>query len=340
MLTHLLYFQFGFMYLPALVIGLVVYGSDFDGVTGWLYVVPLVMMIVAHKPVWSRRFALCGGSPTKLLSGMGAAAGLFAYAPLHLSYWDEHSLSQAMWMALLGLCSYLLSVGAAGGTRFQPTPCPSCAVSALALIGALWLMAAYYPMIIIFFLAVLFIVAAFGLRPLQPAQTIKDGNMQGDIIARYTLLLLAADIASVVWDYQVNTSWALYVGIGLLAAAFGYYINSVRRSDQIDQAIYIAALVNFTLAAVWPAYLLWIGHAVVAGLCLGYILPQAITTGSERNIREFSMGWIPWFFMGLVLSNAWYANLQWAITRLVLITPFAVLALLYLRYQGLGKHHS
>ena len=36
MLAYVLYFQFAFMYLLALVTGLVVYGSDFDSITGWL----------------------------------------------------------------------------------------------------------------------------------------------------------------------------------------------------------------------------------------------------------------------------------------------------------------
>ena len=54
---------------------------------------------------------------------------------------------------------------------------------------------------------------------------------------------------------------------------------------------------------------------------------------AETASLELSLGWTVWFFMGLVLSNAWYANLQWAATRLILILPFAVLGILYLVYN-------
>jgi hypothetical protein len=49
MLAYLLYFQFPFVYLLALTMGLVVYGSDFDGISGWLYVLPLILYAVIHK---------------------------------------------------------------------------------------------------------------------------------------------------------------------------------------------------------------------------------------------------------------------------------------------------
>ena len=45
----LLYLQFGLLYLPLLIIGLVVYGSDFDSSTAWISLLPLVSLPALHQ---------------------------------------------------------------------------------------------------------------------------------------------------------------------------------------------------------------------------------------------------------------------------------------------------
>ena len=144
MLAQVLYFQFPFVYLLALVMGLVVYGSDFDSITGWLYVIPLIVLTVSHRRLWSRRFNLSSPKWLRVVCAFGALCALFVYAPLHMNYWDEHSVSQAVWMALLGVFSYLISVAAATTISVQKASCRHCAPGALALIGIFWLFAFYY----------------------------------------------------------------------------------------------------------------------------------------------------------------------------------------------------
>jgi hypothetical protein len=351
MLTYILYFQFVFMYLMVLVIGLVVYGSDFDSITGWLYVTPLIVLALVHRWVWARRFDLGSGTKSRIISGIAALAGLFVYAPLHMDYWDEHSVSQALGMAVLGVSSYLMSVIAAAEINAQNASCRRCATGALALIGIFWLLAMYYPMIIVLLLGLVFILSILWFSPqrfspqrFSPQQNrqkeASNDTAQADVIAKYTLSLLAIDIGCIIWDFQVNTTWAYFVGIAFIAAALGFYIRLVGDSERLDQSVYIAAIANFTLAVVWPAYLLWSLHAIVAGLCVGYLLPQAMSQPGYKVSPRLSLGWMVWVFMGLVLSNAWYANLQWAFTRLIVVLPFAVLGILYMKYRVTAlKYH-
>jgi hypothetical protein len=259
-----------------------------------------------------------------------------------MNYWDEHSVSQAASMALLGVCSYFASVIAAAEISVQNSSCRYCSPGALALIGVCWLFALYFPMIVLFFLGLLFIVTTVWFSPRQSEQkeTSKD-ILQTDIIAKYAVFVLAIDIGCVIWDHQVNTAWAYFVGAAFIAAALGSYVKLATDSEQLDQPMYIIAIVNFTLAVVWPAYLLWSWHAIAVGLCMGYLLPQVISRSAHKDSPRLSLGWTVWFFMGLVLSNAWYANLQWAYTRLIVVLPFAVLGILYVKYRFAAlKYHA
>jgi hypothetical protein len=341
MINHLAYFQFPFMYLLALVMGLVVYGSDFDSIVGWLYVALLLLIVIAHKRVWSKRWAMASGNTGTFVSVIGAVVGIWVYTPLHMDYWDEHSLGQAVGMVILGTCSYLLSVIAAAKINAHPNPCGHCAVWALIITGAAWSMAVYYPMIVVLFMVFIFIIAGLWWRPLPSVDSAKITDISAaDVIARYAVFLLAIDLGCIIWDYQVNTAWASYLGVAFIAAALGYFFKSVQHSDRVEQAIYALALANFALAVLWPPYLLWMLHAIAAGFALGYLLPKAVLQSDYQSHSVFSMGWMVWFFMGLVLSNAWYANLQWAATRLVLLLPFVLLAGAYVIYRRLAiKHH-
>ena len=284
---------------------------------------------------------LASGNTATFVSVIGIAAGIWIYTPLHMNYWDEHSLSQAIGMAILGVCSYLLSMIAAAKINAENAACRHCAVGALVIIGISWLMAVSYPVFVVLFLVVLFIVQALWFRPLSSATTEKATDASpADVIAKYIVFLLAIDMGCIIWDYQVNTIWALYVSIFFIAAASGYYLKFARHSDRDEQTVYMVALVNFTVAALWPPYLLWVLHAVVAGFAFGYFLPKAVAKRGYQTNSVWTMGWTVWFFMGLALSNAWYANLQWAATRLMLLLPFGLLGVVYLVTRGAAtKHH-
>lgn len=340
MLAYLLYFQFPFVYLLALTMGLVVYGSDFDGISGWLYVLPLILYAVIHKRVWRMRFKLDAAG--RLVWIVGAVTGLVVYAPLHMHYWDEHSISQALWIALLGTCSYATSVMAAARVIEDKIPVNRGA-AALAFIGLAWLTALQYPMAVFFFLALLFILAAIWVVPMESAQREQPREPAlGDPIAKYTIFMVVIDISCVIWDFEVNTQWALYIALAFFAAAAGFYTrHSDFKSDKLEQTVYIVAAVNFIAAVIWPPYLLWVVHGVVVGFCLGYLLPAAMASASSYNPGGATMGWIGWFFWAMVLSNAWYANLQWAASRLIVALPFVLLAMFYLRFKiSVSRYHA
>ena len=341
MLAHVLYFQFAFMYLLALVMGLVVYGSDFDSITGWLYVTPLIVLAVFHKQVWPRRFKLISQNKVRAISFIAVIAALFAYTPLHMSYWDEHSISQAVWIALLGVCSYFISVIGAVQINAENASCRYCAPGALALIGVFWLFSLYFPMIVLLFLGLLFVVSLMWFNPVQPNLMGNPAeSSQTDIIAKYAVFMLAIDIGCIIWDYQVNSAWGLYVGAVFMAGAVGFYVKLADDSEKFEQTVYILAIGNFILAAIWPAFILWSLHALVAGLCMGYLLPRAISRSGYKEGPRVTLGWTAWVFIGLALSNAWYANLQWAFTRLIVVLPFAVLGIFYLKYRFAALKHQ
>jgi len=330
------------MYLLTVVMGLVVYGSDFDSVTGWLYVFPLLLITVFHKWVWSLRFRLKTANSIRIIGTAGALAALFAYAPLHMGYWDEHAIAQALWMAVLGMCSYFISVMAAAEISERRLSYRYYAPGALALIGLFWLFAVYYPMIGLFFLGLMFIFSIVWLSSSQNEyqETIPD-SAKTDVIAKYTIFVLAIDIGCIIWDYQVNTLWAFYIAAVFIAGGIGFFIRLAYNSTPLEQTIYVAAIINFSLAVVWPPYLLWGLHTVVAGWCMGYLLPSTISPSATQENTSLSLGWVVWFFMGLVLSNAWYANLQWAFTRLIVVLPFLILGIIYAAYRfAAARHHA
>lgn len=340
MLAYLLYYQFAFLYLLAMIIGLVVFGSDFKGIAGWIYIVPLILLTVIHKRIWSHRYQISSGIGIWLICAIGAVVAVLVYQPMHMGYWDEHSLSQAFLIAVLGVCSYLLSVVAAAHLDDHLAANKNESVLALVIIGLLWSLATQYPLAVLFCLAILFVIAAFWLHPLQAAPRVKaEMRPRSDPFAKFAILLIAIDISCVVWDFEIDTQWAWYIAMSFLAAAAGYFVaGSGKRSDQWDQAIYLVVIANFLTAAVLPAYILWFLHVGIAGFCLGYLLPAAIFR--PHHTLQPTMGWTVWFFLGVVLSNAWYANLLWASTRVVLLLPFAIIALLSLRYRYSALKHQ
>jgi len=342
MLANLLYYQFAFLYLLVVAIGLVVYGSDFKGIAGWIYVVPLIGLTIVHRWIWPLRYQLSSVKITRTFCGIGAVIALLVYTPMQMGYWDEHSLLQAFLIAGLGICSYLVSIVAATHLAQQPSVSKTGPVFALGIISLFWLLAKPYPLAVILCLAVLFVIAAIWLAPLQTVESVRtDTRLRSDAFAKYAVFLIAIDISSVVWDFEVDTQWAWYVASSFFAAAVGYYVGSSdKKSDRLEQVVYFAVIANFMAAVIWPAYILWFLHVGIAGFCLGYLLPAATIRVADPLKAQPTLGWTVWFFLGVVLSNAWYANLHWASTRIVLLLPFVIIALLYLvfRYSAF-RHH-
>ena len=271
MLAYLAYFQFAFLYLLVVAIGLVVYGSDFKGIAGWIYIIPLLVLTVAHHWVWPLRQQLSSAKGIRIVCGTGAVVALLAYSPMHMGYWDEHSLWQAVLMAGLGICSYLLSIIAAAKitpvtTTPQTTSYRNSPVWVLALIGLFWLLAKQYPLVVLLCLALVFIISAFWLPPPEQTGGVKlPAKSRSDPFAKYTIFLTAIDLSCVVWDFEIDTRWAWYVAVGFLAAAVGYYVGrGDNKSDQLEQGVYFAAIVNFVAAALWSPYIVWFLHVGIA----------------------------------------------------------------------------
>jgi hypothetical protein len=320
MREYLLYFQFVFLYLPLVVIGLAVYGSDFDSISGWLYLVPLLTMPAVHRWVWKYRRALDNPGPYKTIAVIGGVCAVLAYRPLHMGYWDEHSLTQALLIAVTGVCAYLLSVAAAGRIDTQKRRQAKAQIMALLLIGALWSVSAAYPMFPLFALGVTLLFAAFWHEPVSfpPSSKPEHDKLPSDPIAVLMLFVVALDSGLVVWDYQVNTAWGLYLAGTFFAAAGATYLDRFR-TGRLEQAIYAVAVLNIVLAAVWPAYILNPLHSLVGGYILGFLLHRVILSRYGDYNGHLTFRWMVWFVVGFALGYGFYANLQYAHWRVMFV---------------------
>ena len=110
MIHYLLLFQFTLIYWVMIVLGLIVYGSDFASVTGKLYLLPMLFVPLIHR--FYTRFAsrVSAPVPATVILLSGALLAWLAYQPLHFDYWDEHNTRQAALLSALGVFSYLASV--------------------------------------------------------------------------------------------------------------------------------------------------------------------------------------------------------------------------------------
>jgi len=252
---------------------------------------------------------------------VGGISGLLTYGSLHIGVWDEHSLTQALLIAVLGVSSYVVSVVATVAIKNHSKISAEKHIAVLVFVSLCWLVAGGFPMVALFASAVLLLLGAVWRSPLgsshaaaRPAAKVRD------LFASYTVFLLALSIGMVVWDFQVNTQWAPLLAIVFFTAAFGFAAAAIK-SELLERGLYAAVLVNFLLAWIWPVYLLTFIHVAVIGVALGYFLAR-LQRSQQGDTQVLTFGWMVWLFFALVLGNAFYANLEFVGWRIVLVFPY------------------
>jgi hypothetical protein len=93
---YLLLYQFAFLYAVIIVLGLVVYGSDFDEAAGNLYFIPLFLLPLLYWLKAKLLKPLASVAVANVILLAGAVVALLAYKQMHFAFWDEHSLPQAI----------------------------------------------------------------------------------------------------------------------------------------------------------------------------------------------------------------------------------------------------
>lgn len=323
MSSWLLLLQFPLLYLPLVILGLGVYGSDFDVLSGRLFLglIPTLALLDHFLGKWLERRAV--GTLATVLLLLGVLAAGVAYRPLHLAYWDEHSSSQAATFVLLGLLSWSASRIGAGRLRLQPAPGKLGLAGALVLLGLAWWSAALYPMMPTLMLgAGLALAAALGPLTGEPrCVSAPRALVLPDRWWTWGALLLGIDAWTCVWDYQWVPAWSGQLMVLFVAAAVGLFA-----SRRVGSLLLALGVLNFVLAALVRPWGIEPAHALFAGLALGVLLRRSLADDDGaavggRPLAGFSAYWV----LGLVLGLALYQNLSFnALRLLVLAIPLTL----------------
>ena len=331
MIHYLLLYQFPFLYCITIALGLVVYGSDFDEVAGNLYLIPLLLLPLMHWFVVKLLKPLASVAVANTVLLAGALVALLTYRQLHFSFWDEHSLLQAIFMSCLGLLSYLASVVASIRLSMWQGDHRRASVGAWLILGLCWMLAFYYPMSSLFVMAVILAVASLWVvSGSLDIETLRFEKMSSARPVKYLLFLLMLDLSLVVWDYQVNTGWAWYLSGAMIAAALGCWL-AFKSTNKHLYLILIVAMINFVSATIWPGFILHHLHSTLIGVCLGWSIGYLVNAQGVRKHLPVISAAMP-VFLGLALGYAVYANLAYASWRVVFLLP-----LLFLWFTAKGK---
>lgn len=357
MIRMLLWLQFPLLYVPTVVLGLIVYGSDFGELTGKLYLIPLIVVPLLHqfRQYWLTMLTIHWLGVAIYLGA--AVCAILVYRQLHFAFWDEHSLSQAVYLSLLGLLSYLASIRAAlyagevnGGRRIQLSV-------SLLVIGITWWIAVVYPMINLFLMACVFALGVCWFdtrdRLIEPVRSISSSSLASSKIVttslyRYLAFLTFLELGLIVWDFQIDTAWAYRLAMVFVVAALMCSVMVTAFSKQISTAfidsvvsylkshvvLFVALLVavNFIAAIIWPVWVIHLLHAMLAGLALGLLLPHVLFQETSLHcFRNISFA-LP-IVLGMVTGYLFYANLVYAEYRILLLVPVVVYLVRYYKYQ-------
>jgi hypothetical protein len=344
MRVRLAVLQFPLLYCVGVLAGLSVYGVDFGSVSGWLYLIPLLLgpaLLPRLSPgvlARLRRFA-------RLLAGTGVLLGGVAYRPLHLGFWDDRSLAQAVAVSAFGLISVVVGWLALTQIATKPGRTPPPLAGALAVVAAFLALSRWYPLITILGAALC----------LAPAVTLRweAGEAPEPHRGRPTFFLgalafyLAAEVSQVVWDLGLDSSWGPMLALTFLtAAALGatWWFAASRYRAAVGHPWFAAlagaaALVIAGAASVltaWrPAFVLHPARQVLFGLAFGGLIVAVLarTTGNAHNAASAQNVWLS-LTLGLAVSAVYSAQFEaFPRGRLAFVVP-AVLAFAWERRQA------
>lgn len=332
MIHYLLLLQFPLVFCVTTMLGLVVYGSDFEDPFNGLYLLPLLIMPALQRVLLNHAPWLSDKKPGLIiLSGLVLTA-LLASRELHFSWWDEHSAAQAVLIAAVGVLSCLASLIAATRLTTWQGNHQASVSGALLLLGLSWLPAFYYPMTSLLVISLIAMFAAvwstFGVGEKMPAP-----GKPATVIS-YLLFVLMVDASLLIWDYQVDASWAWHLALVFAVAAPGsQLVFRMRQSASVllmTVIITVIASLNFLVAVFWPAFVINPVHSVIVGLGVGAVIGLLLRCGDGCQPVALIRLAVP-VVAGMMIGYLFYANLVFAVWRWVFLLPMLVMVPLSVR---------
>lgn len=319
MRARLALLQFPLLFCFGVLVGLSVYGADFGSVSGYLYVVPLLLgpvLLPRLRPgalEWLRRHV-------RVIAAAGVALGAVAYRPLHLGFWDKQSLAQSVAVSGLGLVSVVVGWLAVTQVASHRGRTPAPLAGALAIVAVFFVLARWYPLIPILGVA-LCLAPAVTLR--WDAEEAAVGRRTGRTPFLSALAFyLAAELGQVVWDLGADSSWGPQVALAFVAAALvamAWWLAGARVTVRalghpwFVAGAGVAALLiagAASVATAWqPSFVLHPLRQVLLGLAIGGLIVAVLTRmpGSEAVTGQGV--WL-WFTIGLAVSNVYSMQLE------------------------------
>ncbi|PWB76381.1 MAG: hypothetical protein C3F15_05330 [Holophagae bacterium] len=348
MRAHLAVLQFPLLYCFGVLVCLSVYGVDFNSVSGYLYVIPLLVAPAALSRLrpralgWLRRHV-------RPLAAIGVALGAAAYRPLHLGFWDKQSLAQSVAVSGLGLISVAVGWLALTHTTSQPARTPVPLAGALAVVAAFFALARWYPLIPILGVT-LCLALAVTIRWNEDTAVRRTTGRAPFLNA--LAFYLAAELGEVVWDLGVDSSWGPQLALAFATAALVAMIWWLAGARVTTRALGrpwflagagVAALAIAGTASVvtaWqPSFVLHPLRHVLLGLAVGGLIVAVFNRMLVRG-PDAATGqgvWL-WFTIGLAVSNVYSLQFEaFPAGRLAFALP-AVAALLWQRGPTARRH--
>lgn len=315
-----------------LIMGLAVYGSDFDALEGRVLLVGMGLSLLGVSLGQHFGFSRSARSfqyPLRLLLLVIFA---YAYSLVHFNYWNENSLLQAFAFAAVAVASGLLSwlANPVGGIR--PASSSRDMTGAMALLGVCWWCAwftPFAPMLLLILMTAILPVPEIsnlvGLRGETSWQIVGENTLKSSgtfrNLLRWSAFLAGMMSFLLVWDAQLDRRWAIQLGVSYLAAA-GFCRLPLAN---LPLLVFLAFL---DLLAVYfiPSWLLLPGHSIVAGALLGVAASQSSSRfpmeSRARGVARISFGWY-WLF-GIVCGLAIFLNrrFSWSLAALAMLPLF------------------
>jgi len=317
MMQILLSLQFSLLMVPALLIGLIVFGSDFKQGSGWIYTASVLLIIVLHL---SRRFwvARINQNAIKLLALAGGVGGIWIYQPMHVGYWDERSFLQAILVSLLSIASAVISIRAQYHSEREINA--STVLLSAVVIVASWLAAAFYTMLPI--LTVSMILLAFVvLDNTTQFPAVEKSKQKTGFRYRYAIFLMSLDMFLVVWDFKVDAEWAYYIASSLLIIFAVLMLPAFSRFWTI--VVYSIGAANYLIAIYYPSFVIVYAHSVWSGLVLGTLIKQLMLRSRDNQSHDLFNLWGS-IMLGMFVGNTFYSNIDVANWRWILLLPLGL----------------
>jgi len=341
--------QFPLLYCFGVLVGMSVYGVNFSPAGGWLYLIPLLLPPAVLSRL-SRGALDRMRRSARILAGSGALLGAVAYRPLHLGFWDERSLAQAVTVAAFGVVSAVVGWLALTQLAARPGHTPAPVAAALAVVAAFLALSSWYPMITLLG-AALCLASATALR-WEPVEVPARGGGPRAVFLGALSFYLAAELSQVAWDMGSDSSWGTLIAISFLTAsalAVAWWFMAERLAAASHPwftagagAVAVAVAGTASAVTAWrPAFVLHPARHVLLGLALGGLIVALLarTTVTASAAAGVQSVWLA-FVLGLAVSAVYSAQCEaYPRGRLAFVAP-AVLAFVWERRRAVALRRA